>query len=199
MDNKSFGEKIARLRKEQHLTQARLAEKLHISNKTISRWETGEGYPEITLLAPLAEALGTTTDELLKEASKKNDSDNEAHAENPDKKRRGKPIVFWKGLTFFNKVGVIGIGLPVLSFTFNFVIMLLDSSGDYNSDFALIFVPICAFFFTTVPKVCGVVTALGVLLGLLNQYEKQYKAGIILTIINFCLPYAMLFLMYIPM
>lgn len=71
MDNKSFGEKIARLRKEQHLTQAQLAEKLHISNKTISRWETGEGYPEITLLAPLAEALGTTTDELLKEASKK--------------------------------------------------------------------------------------------------------------------------------
>ncbi|MCI9595778.1 MAG: helix-turn-helix transcriptional regulator [Firmicutes bacterium] len=50
---------MARLYKEQPLTQAQLAEKLHISNKTISRWEMGEGYPDVTLLAPLAETLGT--------------------------------------------------------------------------------------------------------------------------------------------
>lgn len=198
MDNKSFGEKIARLRKEQHLTQARLAEKLHISNKTISRWETGEGYPEITLLAPLAEALGTTTDELLKEASKKNASGDETRKEDLGTKRQKGPIPFWKGLTFFNKVGMIGIGLPILSFTFNVIAMLLDT-GEDDSSLVLFLVPLCAFFWTIVPKICAAVTALGVLLGLLNRYEKQYKAGIILAIVNFCLPYALLFLMYIPM
>lgn len=41
MDSKLFGKKISHLRKEKQLTQAQLAEKLNISNKTVSRWETG--------------------------------------------------------------------------------------------------------------------------------------------------------------
>ena len=67
LTNKDFGIKIAELRKKKGLTQTQLAEMLNISNKTVSRWETGEGYPEITLLSPLAKALGVTTDELLAE------------------------------------------------------------------------------------------------------------------------------------
>lgn len=62
-----FGKKITALRKEKGLTQAKLAEQINVSNKTISRWETGEGYPEISLLRPLAKALGTTVDDLLSE------------------------------------------------------------------------------------------------------------------------------------
>ncbi|MBR6585629.1 MAG: helix-turn-helix transcriptional regulator, partial [Firmicutes bacterium] len=45
MNSKLFGEKISALRKAKGLTQAQLAESLNVSNKTISRWETGEGYP----------------------------------------------------------------------------------------------------------------------------------------------------------
>ena len=67
MNNRLFGERLAALRKEKGLTQAQLAEILNVSNKTISRWETAEGYPEITLLVPLAKALGVTVDELLAE------------------------------------------------------------------------------------------------------------------------------------
>ena len=70
INNNEFGAKIADLRKEKGLTQAQLADLLNISNKTISRWETGEGYPEITLLSPLAKALGVTVDELLAEPVK---------------------------------------------------------------------------------------------------------------------------------
>ena len=47
MNTKQFGEQVAALRKARGLTQAQLAEKLNISNKAVSRWETGEGYPEI--------------------------------------------------------------------------------------------------------------------------------------------------------
>lgn len=65
MDAAEFGKKIMMLRKQKGMTQTKLAEQINVSNKTISRWETGEGFPEISLLKPLAKALGTTVDELL--------------------------------------------------------------------------------------------------------------------------------------
>ena len=65
MNAKEFGEKISALRKKQGLTQMQLAEKLNVSNKTISRWETGEGYPDISVLSALANHLHVTVDQLL--------------------------------------------------------------------------------------------------------------------------------------
>ncbi|MBE6703457.1 MAG: helix-turn-helix domain-containing protein [Ruminococcaceae bacterium] len=60
-----MGASIARLRKKQGLTQAQLAEMLCVSNKTVSKWERGAGYPEITQLYSLSRILGTTVDTLL--------------------------------------------------------------------------------------------------------------------------------------
>lgn len=65
MNKEQFAEKIIRLRKKKGYTQAQLAELLNVSNKAVSRWETAEGYPDITLLKPLSEALGISCDELL--------------------------------------------------------------------------------------------------------------------------------------
>ena len=65
MNAKDFGERISMLRKKQGLTQLQLAEKLNVSNKTISRWETGEGYPDISVLSALANHLHVTVDQLL--------------------------------------------------------------------------------------------------------------------------------------
>lgn len=59
------GAVIRRLREEKGFTQAALAEQLHISDKAVSKWETGKGYPDIALLQPLAAALGTGINELL--------------------------------------------------------------------------------------------------------------------------------------
>lgn len=56
---------IKRLREDKRLTQAELAEKLSVSDKAVSRWETGKGYPDITLLEPLSAALGVSVAELL--------------------------------------------------------------------------------------------------------------------------------------
>lgn len=56
---------IQSLRKELGLTQRQLAEKLMISDKTISKWETGAGLPEISLLMPLCKELGVNVNELL--------------------------------------------------------------------------------------------------------------------------------------
>ncbi len=59
------GAAIKSLRERQKLTQAMLAEKLCVSDKTISKWETGKGYPDISLLEPLAAALRVSVAELL--------------------------------------------------------------------------------------------------------------------------------------
>lgn len=65
MDKYVTGEIIKRLREEKKMTQSKLAEVLQVSDKAVSKWETGRGYPDITLLEPLASALGISTVELL--------------------------------------------------------------------------------------------------------------------------------------
>lgn len=68
MDQKKTGQFIAALRKNRNMTQRQLAEKLDISEKTISKWECGNGLPEVTYMEPLCEILGITVNELLIEA-----------------------------------------------------------------------------------------------------------------------------------
>lgn len=59
------GTVIKNLREKHHLTQAELAEKLNVSDKTVSKWETGRGYPDISLLEPIANIFGISIAELL--------------------------------------------------------------------------------------------------------------------------------------
>ena len=59
------GPMIRRLREARGLTQLQMAEILHVSDKAVSKWETGRGYPDITLIEPLADALGVSVMELL--------------------------------------------------------------------------------------------------------------------------------------
>lgn len=65
MDNKKIGEFISTLRKNRNLTQKDLADILGITDKAVSKWERGVGYPDISILHPLADALGTSVNELL--------------------------------------------------------------------------------------------------------------------------------------
>ena len=65
MDKEKFGAFVAQLRRERGLTQKELADKLYISNKAVSKWETGVSIPDVGLLIPLSEVLGVTVTELL--------------------------------------------------------------------------------------------------------------------------------------
>lgn len=56
---------IKELREKRGLTQLELARRLCISDKTVSKWETGKGYPDITLLEPIASVFGVSVTELL--------------------------------------------------------------------------------------------------------------------------------------
>lgn len=65
LDKKRFGAFVAELRKEKGYTQKELAEKLFLSDKAVSKWETGVSIPDTPLLIPLAEVLGVNVTELL--------------------------------------------------------------------------------------------------------------------------------------
>lgn len=65
MDQQKIGSFIAELRTEQGLTQKSLAEKLGVSDKTVSKWECGRGLPEISLMIELSRQLGISINELL--------------------------------------------------------------------------------------------------------------------------------------
>ena len=65
IDREKFGEFLAELRKEKGIKQKELAEKLYVSDKAVSKWETGHSIPDVSLLVPLAEILGVTVTELL--------------------------------------------------------------------------------------------------------------------------------------
>ena len=65
MNEQNFSERLKTFRKQKGLTQQQLADLLNVSNKSVSRWESAGGYPDIELLPALAKALGVTVDELL--------------------------------------------------------------------------------------------------------------------------------------
>ena len=65
MDTYVTGNTIRQLRETRKLTQAELGERIGVSSKTISKWETAKGLPDISLLQPLAEALGISVIELM--------------------------------------------------------------------------------------------------------------------------------------
>ena len=62
----TIGESIRYHRKRLDLTQAQLAQRLNVTSQAVSKWESGTGLPDLSMAAPLARALGTTTDELLR-------------------------------------------------------------------------------------------------------------------------------------
>ena len=73
----TLSEKLQTLRKAAGLSQEQLAERLNVTRQAVSKWETGEGKPDIDNLLPLARLLGTTVDYLL------DDEANQPHAEDP--------------------------------------------------------------------------------------------------------------------
>ncbi len=65
MNQTEIGKFIAKSRKAKKLTQAQLAEKLNITDRAVSKWETGKSMPDSSIMLDLCEILGITVNELL--------------------------------------------------------------------------------------------------------------------------------------
>ena len=73
MDCEKTGLLLLRLRKENGMTQKQLADKMNLSDKTISKWERGKGCPDVSLLNDLSEIFGVNIEEILKGNLSEND------------------------------------------------------------------------------------------------------------------------------
>lgn len=80
MEQRKIGKFIAKSRKAQGLTQRQLADRLSISDKTVSKWECGKGLPEVSMMMPLCEILNMTVNDLLS-GEKVSDADYRKKAE----------------------------------------------------------------------------------------------------------------------
>lgn len=119
MDNKKTGNFISAMRKSLRLTQQDLAEKLGVTNKAVSKWETGEGYPEITIVPALAEILGVTADELLNGEKLVRQKTEPAIAESSKQYE----YLINKDILKFKNVYIITTGISVLGIILSFIIV----------------------------------------------------------------------------
>ena len=100
MEQRKTGQFIAELRKEQELTQQKLAEKIGVSNKTVSKWECGNGMPDISSIIPLCEVLNITVNELIagerltRENYPQKADENMMHFMKKEEKQKKKSMIF---------------------------------------------------------------------------------------------------------
>lgn len=84
MDLQKTGALIAQARKDKGLTQQQLAKALHLSHTTVSKWERGLGFPEVSLLEPLAAELGLSLEELFRGEMQQGGPHMETEPEEPE-------------------------------------------------------------------------------------------------------------------
>ena len=107
----NIGEKLYELRKEKHLSQEEVAEKLDVTRQTISKWETNQSTPDFDKIRPLCELYGITADELL--TGERKEITNQPENKQNVKEKRAKGIALGV-LTYFIAIVWIMISIPVL-------------------------------------------------------------------------------------
>ena len=172
MDSNKMGAFIAQVRKERGLTQLELAQKINVTDKAVSKWERGVGFPDIKIIDALAEALGVSVSELMngermENAVRDSESDNISNDDilTENKKYAGKIVNF--------RTYIIVLAAVVLSLS----IFLLDSGGFDGA------------FFVYIPFIMELVGVLLIVSGIIRYKKKvQYKGVLIAGIITLLIP-----------
>ena len=127
-----MGQYIAEKRAEKGLTQQQLADRLHVTNKAVSKWETGRGLPDIQMLEPLSEALGVTPAELLRCGRPEPEAETVREALQYSEKRTREKI--------FRRIGwaLVALGLLVGGGMLPFLITDLQRLSMYDSTLSVI-------------------------------------------------------------
>lgn len=137
MDAYKFGCFVAERRKKQNMTQKDLAAKLQVTDKAVSKWERGLGFPDINSLETLADALGVSIIELMRSETIDNNSDKEVEAVVNDvinvvnvqaeEKRR---IILY---TFAATTVLLSVLEIILSFKWNSGTLMLSANIPYSA------------------------------------------------------------------
>ena len=142
MDNLKFGAFLAQLRKEKGLTQKELADRLSVTDKAVSKWETGKGFPDLKLMEPLAQELDVSLVELLQGERQQTDTLTAEQAEQVVKQamERSERVTARKHLKLFRwTLGAIGVGciLELLPYMWG-IAMRIDLALMQNGDMGII-------------------------------------------------------------
>lgn len=127
MEKKTMGSFMAALRKANGLTQQQVADRLNVSNKTISKWECDDGYPEITMLPVIAELYGVSVDELLCGERLVRSTENE---NTNSKSERNARYLVDKAVTRFGNSSIVSIILGVIAAVSAYIIHEVTYSQD---------------------------------------------------------------------
>ena len=131
MEKKTIGKFISALRRANGMTQKELAEKLFVSDKTVSRWECDECTPDLTLIPVIAEIFGITSDELLRgerrSVEKTEDNENEGSRYSLKGEKQFKTMVRNR-LKKYNNLSLISMGLSIVGW----LVGLLCNFAFYN-------------------------------------------------------------------
>ena len=109
----NIGEKLYELRKEKHLSQEEVAEKLDVTRQTISKWETNQSTPDFDKIKPLCELYDITADELLTGEKKQTEIIEQPMSNQTIKQKRAQGISIGV-LLYFVAIVWIMISIPVL-------------------------------------------------------------------------------------
>ncbi len=161
--NNKFGEFLYSLRKEKGWTQSELADKLDLTNKAVSKWETGDSFPETSLLVPLASLFNVSVDELLR-GERKSEGENTPIIIEPEKEKLLKPLT---------KKQVTVISLAIALILFGVMMLVILEINDYRFTF---YVP-QMLFCTSVAIFMLVSTGMLRALGSAELDEESQKKG----------------------
>ena len=112
MERNQLGRRIAERRRALGLTQKQLAEKLHLTDRAVSRWERGVGAPDISMIAPLCDALCMTADELLRGIPPKRESSLPHPSEKPYVISFRKMLLTRVGPVIWPVLAIVALSIP---------------------------------------------------------------------------------------
>jgi len=200
MDNQKFGAIITKARKDKDMTQKALAEILRVTDKAVSKWERGRGYPEITLIPALSKALDIPAKDLLCDDAENNDEAEAKTASNELSDKLVTGVIQYSGEITRQKLSrivfpILAAALALPAFICLLVNYCIDQAFTWSiyplASLLLCFIVLIPIFFL---KKHRTLAAHGVLLAALIPYlfviERMVKAGS--WVIPLALPVAVL-------
>lgn len=162
MEKKTMGSFLAALRKAKGMTQQEVADRLNVSNKTVSKWERDEGCPEIMMLPCLAELYSVTVDEILR-GERINREENIEYKETKSEKQI--KYLIDRTTTKFKNLSIISVVLGIAS------VLLAYTIGDILYDYNFLWVGLLITMLLASASVIVIAIAVNNLLSGLNDDE----------------------------
>lgn len=162
MEKKTMGSFLAALRKAKGMTQQEVADRLNVSNKTVSKWERDEGCPEIMMLPLIAELYSVTVDEILR--GERITKEEKAEIKDTKSEKQIKYLID-RATTKFKNLSIVSVVLGVAG------VLLAHTIGDMLYDFNFLWVGLLIALLLATASVIIIAIAVNNFLSGINDEE----------------------------